>query len=191
MIERHYVYSDRVTSTRQRALDAAIELVGTEGLRSLTHVKVDVRAGLPKGSTSNYFRTRDALTVGVVEWMAQKEMAEMVPPVAPRTGDELVELLAGLLDFTTGPNRTVTAARLALFSEAAHDNQVRAAISRGHQLMRAWVVSVLTELGAPHPETAASALISMSEGMILHRIARGANDDPRPMFRLLTRAILG
>ncbi|NUT18062.1 MAG: TetR family transcriptional regulator [Hamadaea sp.] len=180
-----------MTSTRQRALDAAIELVGTEGLRSLTHAKVDSRAGLPKGSTSNYFRTRDALTVGVVEWMAQKELSELTPPAAPRTGDELVEMLAGLLDFTTGPNRTVTAARLALFSEAAHDDQVRAAISRGHELMRTWADSVLTDLGAPDPATAASALISMSEGLILHRIARGADDDPRPMFRLLVQAILG
>ncbi|NUO60658.1 MAG: TetR family transcriptional regulator [Hamadaea sp.] len=179
-----------MTSTRQRALDAAIELVGTEGLRSLTHAKVDARAGLPKGSTSNYFRTRDALTVGLVEWMAQKELAELTPPFSPRTGDDLVELLAGLLDFTTGPNRTLTAARLALFSEAAHDDQVRAAVSRGHQMMRVWAESVLADLGAPDPVTGASALISMCEGMILHRIARGANDDPRPMLRLVTSAVL-
>jgi hypothetical protein len=57
----HYVYSDPVASTKVRALDAAIELLGTEGLRALTHVRVDLRAGLPKGSTSNYFRTRAAL----------------------------------------------------------------------------------------------------------------------------------
>ncbi|MCP2328919.1 DNA-binding transcriptional regulator YbjK [Hamadaea flava] len=178
-----------MTSTRQRALDAAIDLIGTEGLRSLTHARVDARAGLPKGSTSNYFRTRDALTVGVVEWMAQKELAEMAPPMSPRTGDELVELLAGMLDYTTGPSRTLTAARLALFSEAAHDDQVRAAVSRGHRLMRTWVESVLTDLGAADPATAASALIAMSEGLILHRVARGANDDPRPILRLVIGAV--
>src|SRR5216117_2291021 len=102
-------------------MDAAIELVGTEGLRSLTHARVDERAGLPKGSTSNYFRTREALTIGVVEWMAQRELAELTPPAEPRSPAELVELLAGGIDYTTGPNRTLTAARLALFSEAAHN----------------------------------------------------------------------
>jgi len=179
-----------VTPTRQRALDAAIELVGTEGLRSLTHAKVDAKAGLPKGSTSNYFRTRDALTVGVVEWLAQRELAEMAPPAQPRTPEELVGMLTGMLDFITGPNRTATAARLALFSEAAHDPAIRGAISRGHQLMRTWAESVLTDLGAPDPVVAAVALIAMSEGFILHRIARGDLTDPRPAFQLLVRSVL-
>ncbi|HEX5919668.1 MAG TPA: TetR family transcriptional regulator, partial [Nocardioides sp.] len=38
-------------------LDAALELVGTQGMRGLTHRAVDAAAGLPAGSTSNYFRT--------------------------------------------------------------------------------------------------------------------------------------
>jgi AcrR family transcriptional regulator len=179
-----------MTPTRQRALDAAIELLGTEGLRSLTHAKIDAKAGLPKGSTSNYFRTRDALTVGVVEWMAQRELAEMRPPVSPRTPDEMVELLAGMLDYTTGPNRTLTAARIALFSEAGHDPRVRAAVARGHDLMKQWATGVLLGLGAADPDTAAEVLIGMSEGFILHRIARGVTTDQRPAFRLAIRAIL-
>jgi DNA-binding transcriptional regulator YbjK len=37
-----------------------LKLLGTEGLRALTHARVDECAGIPKGSTSNYFRTRAA-----------------------------------------------------------------------------------------------------------------------------------
>ena len=40
---------------------------GTAGLRALTHNRVDERAALPRGSTSNYFRTREALILGIVE----------------------------------------------------------------------------------------------------------------------------
>ena len=48
-------------TSKTRALDAAIDLLGTQGLRALAHTRVDERASLPKGSTSNYFRTRQAL----------------------------------------------------------------------------------------------------------------------------------
>jgi len=66
-----------MTPTKTRALDAAIDLVGTHGLRALTHARVDERAELPKGSTSNYFRTRAALLSGVVDRIVEREMAEV------------------------------------------------------------------------------------------------------------------
>lgn len=77
VVKYHYSYSILVTSTRTRALDAAIDLLGTEGLRALTHGRVDERAGIPKGSTSNYFRTRAALLSGVVARIVEREL----PPV--------------------------------------------------------------------------------------------------------------
>src|SRR5262245_42599709 len=45
-------------------LDAAIEVLAERGTRGLTHRAVDARAGLPLGSTSNRFRTRNALLGG-------------------------------------------------------------------------------------------------------------------------------
>ena len=63
-------------ATRERALDAAVELLGVHGLRALTHARVDERAGLPLGSTSNWFRTRRALLGGVVDWIAERERAD-------------------------------------------------------------------------------------------------------------------
>jgi len=47
---------------RRRALtDSAIEILGTSGTHELSHRAVDERAGLPAGTTSNYFSTRDDL----------------------------------------------------------------------------------------------------------------------------------
>ena len=37
----HYTYSDSVPTTRERALDAAVDLLGTQGLRALTHRRVE------------------------------------------------------------------------------------------------------------------------------------------------------
>jgi len=41
--------------------------LGNQGSRGLAHAKVDTRAGMPGGTTSCYFRTRDALLLGIAE----------------------------------------------------------------------------------------------------------------------------
>ncbi len=52
---------------RRDLCDAAIDVLGNFGSRGLTHAKVDQRAGLPAGTTSYNFRTRDALLLGIAE----------------------------------------------------------------------------------------------------------------------------
>ena len=64
-----------MTPTKLRVLEAAVEPLGTEGLRALTHASVDEQAGLPRGSTSNYFRTRAQLVAGVGNWITERELA--------------------------------------------------------------------------------------------------------------------
>ena len=62
---------------RTTLLDAALELVGTQGMRGLTHRAVDAAADLPPGSTSNYFRTRAALlNIGVACLVAAPARAD-------------------------------------------------------------------------------------------------------------------
>src|SRR5258708_32518701 len=62
-------------SRREQLLDAAITLLGEQGVRAVTHRAVDAAAGVPAGSTSNCFRTRDALFNAIVERFAQRERA--------------------------------------------------------------------------------------------------------------------
>ena len=59
-----------MSATRERSLAAAASLVGTQGTRALTHARVDAEAGLPRGSTSNHFRTRASLLAGLAAWIA-------------------------------------------------------------------------------------------------------------------------
>ncbi|HEY1174567.1 MAG TPA: TetR family transcriptional regulator, partial [Phytomonospora sp.] len=47
--------------------DAAIALLADKGTRGLTHRAVDEQAGLPQGSTSYYFRSREALLKGALD----------------------------------------------------------------------------------------------------------------------------
>src|SRR5690349_12415247 len=104
-------------------LDAAIHVVGTDGMRALTHRAVDAAAGLPTGSTSNLFRTREALLRAMVVRMIDTEVDGWTrlagATAAPTTSDALAHLLASMVATLTGELRTLTVARYSLFMEAA------------------------------------------------------------------------
>ncbi|WP_024794778.1 TetR/AcrR family transcriptional regulator [Tomitella biformata] len=70
---------------RARLTDAGLELLADEGARGLTHRGIDKAAGVPAGTTSNYFATRDALVAGLVERIGER--------LAPRP--EVLRELAG------------------------------------------------------------------------------------------------
>ena len=179
-----------MTSTKTRILDAAIDLVGREGLRALTHARVDERAGLPKGSTSNYFRTRQALLSGVVNRLVELDTPADGAAFYPASGEEFVEALCRLLDHLTRVNRISTTARLVLFMEASHNSSLREDLSRGREVLESVLVVALARLGARDPATAATTVAACFEGFLLHRIARHDETDPRPAFELVVRAAL-
>ncbi|MFD7871482.1 TetR/AcrR family transcriptional regulator [Microbacterium sp. NPDC059771] len=53
---------------RRNALaDAGIAVLAREGSRGLTHRAIDQEAGVPTGTTTNYFRSREALLAGLFE----------------------------------------------------------------------------------------------------------------------------
>ncbi|MGW8568592.1 TetR/AcrR family transcriptional regulator [Isoptericola sp. NPDC055881] len=176
--------------SRRRALDAAVDLLGTEGLRALTHGRVDERAGLPRGSTSNYFRTRAALLAGVAEELAARDLAALSAAPEPRTPGELVDLLRASFSQATGPDRAATTARLVLFLEASHDADLRARASRGREALLDWGERVAERLGAPAPRAAILALAAAYEGLLLHAVARHDTTDPGAILTLVAEAAL-
>lgn len=63
---------------RRELCDAAIELIASGGIRALTHRAVDKQVGLAEGTTSGYFRTRDALLRGVFDRVADRYLCNMI-----------------------------------------------------------------------------------------------------------------
>ncbi|MDQ1596887.1 MAG: hypothetical protein QOI70_311 [Microbacteriaceae bacterium] len=179
-------------TTRERALDAAVELIGTQGLRALTHARVDEQAGIPRGSTSNYFRTRAALLEGVVTRVADQELGNLAPAVGPdsMTPNDLVEAITAVIEVTTGEFRSRTIARYVLFLESAHDIAVQAPLVANRQRFERWTEDMLTHLGAADPVSATRALMACGEGLVLHRITVDPDADPRPAVAMVVRGCL-
>src|SRR3954453_8076085 len=106
-----------MTSRRDDLLDAAISVLGESGTHGLTHRAVDTAAGLPAGSTSNHFRTRDALLEAVVVRFAARERAnweDLAMGVFPTPPDELARVMVTAAKAATGTHRTLTLARYAI-----------------------------------------------------------------------------
>src|SRR5690349_16461032 len=87
---------------RRRALaDAAIELLCEGGVHAVTHRAVERRAGLPDGTASNYFRSREALLVATAERVVEQHHADLAAAEAVphrKHGPQLaVDLIAGSL----------------------------------------------------------------------------------------------
>ena len=108
----------------------------------------------------------------------------------PASAEEFVEALCRLFDLLTRVNRIPTTARLVLFMEGSHNSSLREALSRGREVLESVVVVALARLGAHDPVTAATTVAACFEGLLLHRIARHDETDPRPAFELVVRAAL-
>ena len=178
--------------TRQeQLLDAAIAVLGSQGTRQLTHRAVDAAAGLPSGSTSNYFKTREALVAAVVERFAARDRAtwEMLASVvAPRTPEELAAALAAYVRRAVGPDRSVTIARYVLFVEAALRADVAQQMSETAREIRGWGAQWLVSIGAADPAGACELILDQIEGMILHSVIGGvapADDLPERLARVV------
>jgi DNA-binding transcriptional regulator YbjK len=191
LVERSTEGLSMAPLTRDRALEAAVELLGAEGVRALTHARVDERAGLPPGSTSNWFRTRRALLGGVVDWIAERERADFDPAAMPTVSgaDELIEGLCALTELLTGPFATRTRARYALFLELADDPELGEPLRRQRREFERWTERLVTEAGIPDPVPATRAVMALGDGLLLHRLTVDPGLDLRPAIERAVRAL--
>lgn len=178
-------------ATRERGLEAAVELLGTQGVRALTHARVDQRAGLPPGSTSNWFRTRRSLLAGVVDWIAESERADLEPgAMAAISGvDELIEGLCAVVELQSGRFATRTRARYALFLELAGDSELGEPLRRQRREFEQWMERIVIAVGIADPVPATRALMALGDGLLLHRLTVDPELDMRPAIERAVRAL--
>ena len=163
---------------REELLDAAITVLGECGIHALTHRAVDTAAGLPAGSASNHFRTRDALLDAVVERFAARDRAiweDIAVRLYPATPQELAQALTLAAQAATGPHRAVSLARYAILVEAGIHPPLRAQLTATGARVSAWFMNWLRIAGSTNPERDAPIIMNHWTGLILHQLA---NPDP-------------
>jgi AcrR family transcriptional regulator len=183
-----------MASRREELLDAAILVLGQRGIHALSHRAVDAAAGLPAGSTSNHFRTRDALLAAVVERISARERAnweEIAVEVCPTTPQELAKTAALFAHEATGPQRSLTLARYAILVDAGIHPSIRAQLSLTGARVNAWFINWLRIAGSTDPERHAPIILNHWTGLVLHDLAiPDPAFDPYPQIAALVTAIV-
>ncbi|MFG1928556.1 TetR/AcrR family transcriptional regulator [Cryptosporangium sp. NPDC048952] len=173
---------------RSQVLDAAVRVLGEQGARALTHRAVDSEGDLPAGTTSNYFRTRDALLAGILGCLFERETAafsSLAGEPRPVSVEELAGRFGVMLRQLAGPARSLTLARHAIFLEAAHSDALRAALLEWSQKMWAFSADWLGAVGSPEPVLHARQLLAFGDGLLIDRLARGGDDEFAPEAALV------
>ncbi|WP_433514849.1 TetR/AcrR family transcriptional regulator [Nonomuraea sp. CA-143628] len=183
-------------SRRQEIADAAIGLLAAEGIRGLTHRAVDRAADLPEGSTSYYFRTRQALLRAAVERLAEHttaDLAALQERADSFTGgrDEVIESVTWLVGQWLTASRDRQLARYELTLEAMRRPELRKVLLASGARIRDMVVRLLEAAEVPNADLWAVDLIAYADGLLLdHLLSRpGELPDLRPKIRGLLAAV--
>ena len=180
--------AQRVEAPERRELlaDAAIRVLADEGGRGLTHRAVDRTAGLPEGSTSNYFPTREALLTAALHRLVDYDrpvvgaLEELVPagPYDPRTAAELV---AGTIHSLVEPVRhDLTVARFELVLEARRRPTFQEAFDEVRRRYVAIVEQLLPAAGCEQPQAHAPHLLTTFDGLVFNQLFESATALPEP-----------
>lgn len=175
---------------RDQLADAAIEVLAREGSRGLTHRAVDAQADQPAGTTSRYFRTREALRTAIVERVRALHFADLRrAPRGPVEPGELAEHLTSMVYAAITTNRVRHLAIIDLFMEAARHPELRPLMAATRtaqiQLMRDIHHAAGMDLTASDAELLVAAITGIVQIALTTPEAVGIRtpDDVRPMVR--------
>lgn len=167
-------------SERRRELgDAGIRVLAREGARGLTHRAVDAEAAVPAGTTSNYFRSREALLRGLVERIGERLAPDPElhaglasrPPGRELFADYTRDIVARLTR-----ERDVTLALFELRIDAARRPEVA-------ELLGTWLregfaadVAFTASAGLPGGRTEIALFHYAVDGLLLDRLTTSIDD---------------
>src|SRR5256885_4751331 len=184
---------------REQTLDATLRVIGRSGRESVTHRAVAEEAGVPLGSTTYYFESRDALLRQALEHVAAHEVErydalgeELRLVKSPR---ELADRLLSEL-VSAAEDRVAYIAEYELWLEASRRPELREAAQSWCDAEQRSVAGAMEALGSSDPRADASLVVAALDGLGERVLAR--EDDPaeaarefRPELRRLIERLVG
>jgi DNA-binding transcriptional regulator YbjK len=182
------LYTCRVVDRQALLTDAAIRTLAQSGLRGLTHRAVDRAAGLAEGSTSYYFRTRDALLNATMARLAELSRAE-IAAVDSADLDSVADLFEHWL--TAGRDRHL--ARFELTLESIRRPGLRDALREAADGLRTLATDMLTAAGVTDARRRAVDLVTHVDGLLFAELVerRRSRAELQAVLEPLLRSAFG
>jgi DNA-binding transcriptional regulator YbjK len=181
--ERGRAGTDRKTSI----LDAALRLIGTGGIDSVTHRRVAEAAGVPLGSTTYYFDSRaHLLGQAFIHHIGRMQQiyGELASEHSTFDPASIADFLVALSERTFSDRPSMLAEyELTLF--AARDAELADVLHDWDDRMIAGLARSLDSLGAQRPFDGARSLLQLLRGYELDRLTRDGADADELRRRLL------
>lgn len=158
---------------RAELADAGLRLLAAEGARGLTHRAIDDEAGVPRGTASNYYRTRTDIVAGLIERIGERlapspevhEPLAAQPPGPELFGAYIRDIVARLLT-----NRDVTLALFELRLEASRRPEIRDALGSWQRSNFAADVQFNLAAGLPGGRREVALFHYAIDGLLLDRL---------------------
>jgi DNA-binding transcriptional regulator YbjK len=164
---------------RSAILAAALRVIAERGVSATTHRAVAEAAGVPTSTTTYYFRSLDELLDEALLVFVREE-AERLRAVAdelegrPVPPAEVARVLVAELQAGRGPTDV---AQFELYLEASRRPSLRNAARASLDLYAEIAEAALRAAGSPRPEEGARIFVALLDGLGLHRIASGVEQD--------------
>src|SRR4051794_4984716 len=168
-------------------LRATLVIIGRDGLGAVTHRTVADASGVPLGSITYYFATkqdllREALRLYVDEDVARLRAVAGELAAAGASAPEVVERFATLFE----ADETGGVAQFALYLEASRDPVLRETATESLRAYAEVAELALRAAGVPDAGQAAAVVVAAVDGLGLHRLAAGPQAPPvMPALMLL------
>ena len=185
-------------SRREQILEAALRLIGRGGRQAVTHRAVAEEAGVPLGSTTYYFDSRDDLLRQALEHVAASEVErygaradELRAVKSPRElADRLIDELVAAAE-----DRIAYIAEYELWLEAGRRPELREAAQSWCDAEQRSVEVAMEALGSSDPHSDASLVVAAIDGLGERVLAReddpaGAAEEFRPELRRLIERLV-
>lgn len=157
--------------TRQRLLDAAIAQLADDGMRGLTHRKVEARAGVAQGQAKYHFGSLDGLIEAVLDRMVDLQIGDVPTGDSyvsqPFSTDQLVDHMHGVM-LRAFARPDLVRARYELYLHASDRPALQAIIRRARNQ---FVDRAAATMPCEHPEAAARMVVALVDGLLLDQLS--------------------
>jgi|SRR5579884_2075156 len=168
---------------RERLARAALEVVAREGVDKLTHRAVAAAAGVPLGSTTYHFASREELIGAAVEQARVRWDAYLAAWESQvLEGENLALALAAFVVDVTGADRDHAVVEYELYVAALRRPALR-------ELSRDWDDAIPRAIARHTDELTAQTLAMAVDGLIVRGLVRGeplTAEEVVPIFRRIT-----
>jgi TetR/AcrR family transcriptional regulator, regulator of biofilm formation and stress response len=185
-MRRAPVNSKRENPRRKDILEAALRLIGTGGVDSVTHRRVAQEAGVSLASTTYYFDSKSALLEEALELMVERSTEDVrrhteSPPKISRT--ELVERIVAFADAQIKDPNAFLTAQYELMLEAGRAEYLRPLARRWSIAYAGCFTQLVKSAGLPRPKLAAELVMKFVEGALLDYAMTPTDDFIEAYFR--------